>query len=31
MARTNGTGPMMAYDRAWTQLDLISLFALPPP
>jgi isopenicillin-N N-acyltransferase-like protein len=31
MAHTNGTGPMMAYDRAWTQLDLISLFALPPP
>ncbi len=31
MARVNGTGPEMAYDRSWTQLDLPSLFALPPP
>ena len=31
MARINGTGPEMAYDRAWTQLDLPSLFSLPPP
>ena len=23
--------PMMAYDRPWQQLDLASLFALPPP
>ena len=32
MARTGETDkPEMAYDRPWTQLDLASLFSLPPP
>jgi len=32
MARSTGDhGPEMAYDRAWTMLNLPQLFALPPP
>ena len=33
MARSTAPAsePMMAYDRPWTQLDLPSLFSLPPP
>jgi isopenicillin-N N-acyltransferase-like protein len=31
MQRTNGTGPLYAYDRQFTQLQLNVLFAEPAP